>query len=146
METKLHYRWVESALESAKLVVDLLPGEVSAYVIFLEEVLAALVKYQPVLDQVDTTKRRAFNPLEHEILTLAASFGRVAPFNVGAHMEHLKGEFEQHWSSRWEERGAETPFGAVIPLSDADDFRAEVRAQVECLTRNVYPSVAVTVG
>lgn len=145
VETKLHFRWVQTEVELARGLVETAPGEVSAYVVFKEEVLRALEKYQPVLDQVDTSKRRKFNPLEAELLSIAASLGRVANFDKDAFGQQLATEFDGHWDENWTSGlgSSSAHFGAVVSDADELEFRQLVRDEVEKLTREVYPSVTV---
>jgi hypothetical protein len=147
VETKLHYRWVEADLATINRVVEKLPGEVSAFAIIKEETLAALRKYQPVLNQVDTSKRFKFVPVERELLALAAAFGRVANFDIELYLDILKTEFAEFWQDSWSlnTETSDHQHGAVISLLDEAEYRAEVRVQIEALTREVYPSVTVTV-
>lgn len=143
VETKLHYRWVEADLVTINRVVETLPGEVSAFAIIKEETLAALRKYQPVLDQVDTSKRFKFVPVERDLLALAAVFGRVATFDKACYLETLQTEFVDSWQESWtlgmDSNGYQ--YGAVISVLDESEFRDEVRAQIESITREAYPSV-----
>jgi hypothetical protein len=146
VENKLHYRWVESELQLFPRFIDLVPGEISAYTIFAEEQLAALRKYQPVLDQIDTSKRAVMGRLRNELLEMAASFGRVAEVDADGFLAALKDTWAAEWNERWSSNyDTTTPVGAAISLLDEAEFRAEVRAQVEAMTRKIYPSVTATV-
>lgn len=143
VENKLHYRWIETELEIARQMIELQPGEVSAFVVFKEEYLRALSKYQPVLDQIDTSKRSKFNPFESELLDIAASLGRVAPFDKVQFGKQLAEVFNEVWNDNWTAGlGSHSPnFGAVIRDTDELEYRQLVRDTVETLTREVYPSV-----
>jgi hypothetical protein len=145
VESKLHYRWIDTEREIATELIETTPGEVSAYVIIREEQLRALSKYQPVLDQVDTTKRSLFNTTEAEVLTLAAQFGRVAQFDKVAFTKQLAEVFDSEWNDKWSSGlGADGDnHGAVIPDTFELEFRELVRAQVDNFTRTVFPSVTV---
>ena len=145
VEQKLHYRWTQSELAIARSLVEVKPGEVSAYVIFKEEVLRALSKYQPVLDQIDCSKRSKFNPLEAELLDIAAKLGRVSNFDKDEFGSLLAVEFQEHWNNKWTEGlgSSSNFFGAVIPDTEEFEFRQLVRDEVEKLTREVYRTVAV---
>jgi len=147
VETKLHYLWVQREAELAHKLVEVAPGEISAFAIYAEEVVRALGKYQPVLDQIDTSKRFKFNGERDELLAFAASFGRVANFDRVAFLDELNANFADNWQPCFTEAflASSAYFGAVIADSDELDFRAEVRVLVECLTREVYPSVTATV-
>lgn len=146
VETKLHYRWVESEANLFPSFIDLLPGEISAYVIFAEEQLAALRKYQPVLDQVDTSKRGAIGTLRNEFLALAGAFGRVAEVDGDGYLTALKDTWAAEWNDKWSTwYDGSYALGAAISALDEAEFRAEVRAQVEAMTRKIYPSVTATV-
>ena len=145
VENKLHYRWTYSELQIARSLVEVKPGEISAYVIFKEEVLRALSKYQPVLDTIDCSKRSKFNPLEVEFLDLASKLGRVANFDKNEFGSLLAAEFQEHWNNKWTEGlgSSSTFYGAVIPDTEEFEFRQLVRDEVEKLTREVYRTVAV---
>ena len=142
VESKLHYRWLQTEAETAAQLIEVTPGEVSAYVIIREEQLRALSKYQPVLDQVDTTKRSLFNTTEAELLTIAAQFGRVANFDEVAFMKQLATAFDGDWNDKWTAGlGSKGSLGAVIPDTFELEFRELVRAEVDTFTRTVFPSV-----
>lgn len=146
VETKLHYRWVAAELEIARDMIDLAPGEVSALAIMLEEYLSALVKYQPVLDQIDTSKRHKFHPIERELLTIAATEGRWAPFNFVEFKGQLKARFEGQWNAGWDARyecGAYD--NAIIPDTFESEFRALAHVTMELTVREVFPSVTAAV-
>ena len=145
IESKLHYRWTQAEVEIARSLVEVKPGEVSAYVIFKEEVLRSLSKYQPVLDTIDCSKRGKFNPLEVEFLDLASQLGRVANFDKNEFGSLLATQFQEHWDNKWTEGlgSSSNLFGAVIPDTEEFEFRQLVRDEVEKLTREVYRTVAV---
>lgn len=147
VETKLHYRWVAAELEIARNMIDVAPGEMSALVIMLEEYLRALDKYQPVLDQIDTSKRHKFHPAERELLAIAAAEGYFAPFSHTEFKAQLKARFEGQWNSTWDDRyecGAYD--NAIIPDTFELEYRALVRTEMERLTREVFPSVTAVVA
>jgi len=145
VEVKLHYRWLDTEREIASRLIEVVPGELSAYVIIREEQLRALSKYQPVLDQVDTSKRSMFNKTESELLTIAAQFGRVAQFDKVAFTQQLSEAFDEEWNDKWSAGlGADgNNHGAVIPDTFELEFRELVRSEVETFTRTVFPSVTV---
>jgi hypothetical protein len=144
VETKLHYRWVVAELEIARNMIELAPGEVSGLVIMLEEYLRAMSKYQPVLDQIDTSKRHFFHPVERELLLIAAGLGRMGTFDHVEFKGQLKAAFSDNWNPVWDERyecGAYD--NAILPEGEEMEFRAVVRAEMERLVRDVFPSVEV---
>lgn len=144
VEGKLHFRWLQTEAELATGLIETTPGELSAYVIIREEQLRALSKYQPVLNQVDTTKRSLFNSTEAELLSIAAQFGRVANFDEVAFTQQLAAHFNEEWNDKWSSGlGSQGSLGAVIPDTFELEFREVVRAEVETFTRTVFPSVAV---
>ena len=143
VQTKLHYRWSAFEAQTLKEMVDTLPGEVSAFAIIREEVCAALVKYQPVLGMVDTSKRRAFAPVEMLLLDDAVKIGRVANFDRVAWCDATAAEFPEDWNTKFLNNTVKNPaaLGAVIPASEADAYRDKVRTSIDATTREVYPSV-----
>jgi tetratricopeptide (TPR) repeat protein len=144
VETKLHYRWVVAELEIARGMVELAPGEVSGLVIRLEEYLRAMDKYQPVLDQIDTSKRHMFNPVERDLLQIAAGLGRMGTFDHAEFQARLKATFSDNWNTAWDglyNSGAYD--NAILPEGEELEFRAVVRAEMERLVRDVFPSVEV---
>ena len=146
VETKLHYRWVTAELEIARNMIDVAPGEMSGLVIMLEEYLRSLEKYQPVLDQIDTSRRHKFHPVERELLAIAATEGRWASFDHTEFKNQLKTQFEQEWNPSWDARyecGAYD--NAIIPDTFELEFRGLVRTELERLTREVFPSAIATV-
>lgn len=144
VETKLHYRWVVAELELARGMVELAPGEVSGLVIMLEEYLRAMDKYQPVLDQIDTSKRHFFHPVERELLQIAAGLGRMGTFDHAEFQARLKATFSDNWNPVWDERYERGAYdNAILPEGEELEFRAVVRAEMERLVRDVFPSVKV---
>jgi hypothetical protein len=143
VQTKLHYRWSAFEAQTLKEMVDTLPGEVSAFAIIREEVCNALVKYQPVLGMVDTSKRRAFAPVEMLLLDDAVKIGRVANLDRVAWCDATAAEFPEDWNVKFLTNTVKNPaaLGAVIPAAEADAYRAKVRADIDATTREVYPSV-----
>ena len=147
VESKEHYRWISCYLDTIREVVDVTVGEVSALVVILEEELRALSKYQPVLDQIDTSKRSKFSQPKKDLLDLAAAVGRVFYLDEAEVHNRTKQEFADSWSTKWDESFAENGLGwgknAIIPDSFELEFREIVRSEMETLTREVFPSVEV---
>lgn len=144
VETKLHYRWVATELEIARTLVDLAPGEVSGLVIRLEEYLRAMSKYQPVLDQVDTSKRHRFGNIERELLQIAAGLGRMGTMDYDAFRTQLKAAFPDNWNPAWDNQFAAGGWdNAILPDTEELEYRALVRAEMERAVREIYPSVTV---
>jgi len=143
VQTKLHYRWTAFEMATLTELVETVPGEVSAFLIFKEETIRALEIYQPVLDQIDTCQRFKFIPLEGEMLEIAAELGRVANFDRDEFIGRVATEFAEDFRPAfYQSWGSSTQkYGAVIPDSEVNEFRALVRAEVEKMTRTVYPSV-----
>jgi hypothetical protein len=143
VEGKLHYRWVKFEAQLLAEMVDTLPGEVSAFAIIKFEQLRALDKYQPKLDSIDTARRRDFNAVVGLLLEDAAELGRVADLDRVACCEANKVEFPDDWNPSFFPEFVNNPFplGAVIPEIEVDAYRAKVRAEIDTLTREVYPSV-----
>jgi hypothetical protein len=150
VETKLHYRFKLAELLNYQQRAELLPGEELAIVIIREEQMRALELYQPVLDQVDTSRRHQFSQVtEVELLELAAVLGRpLANYDSESHLAALRDEFEGEvsWDGRWDEYYTRITRSTVaLNGEDALAFRAEVRPVVEAFTRSL-PSVAKTVA
>jgi hypothetical protein len=146
VETKLHYRYAQADMLNYQNRAELMAGEELAIVIIRQEQLRALSVYQPVLDQVDTSRRGQFNATERELLELAASLGRHLPYDAAAHQAAMRVEFADSWNDSWTtyyDRLAAT----LVALSsdDALAFRAEVRPLVEAFVRSL-PSVAAAVA
>jgi len=145
VQSKLHYRWVVVEKETLTELVEVAPGEVSAFAIFKDEVIKALEVYQPILSRVDTIGRFKFIPLEGEMLEIAAAIGRVADFDRQEFIARMavefpddyRPEFYTNWGSD------DHPYGAVISESDVEEFRGLVRGCVEKMTREVYPTALV---
>jgi len=144
VETKGHYRWVAADLEIVRELVDTTSGEVSALVIILEEYLRAMSKYQPILNQIDTTKRGAMAPIETELMTLAASLGRVTPLDSATLINRLQATFPDTWKPSWETYyTSRSNLNAVFSDTEELEYRAVVRAEMERAVREIYPSVTV---
>ena len=143
VEGKLHYRWTKFEAQLLSEMVDTLPGEVSALAIIKFEQLRALSKYQPTLDSIDTARRRDFNSVVGLLLENAAELGRVADLDRAACSLANKAEFPDDWNPSFLPEFVNNPFplGAVIPEAEVDAYRAKVRAEIDTLTREVYPSV-----
>jgi hypothetical protein len=150
VETKLHYRFKLAELLQYTQRAELLPGEELAIVIIREEQIRALELYQPVLDQVDTSRRHQFSQVtEVELLELAGALGRtLVSYDSEGHQLALRDEFEGevNWDDRWGEYYTRIT-RSVVALNgeDALAFRAEVRPVVEAFTRSL-PSVSKAVA
>ena len=144
VEGKKHYRWVEAEIAVYEANTELAVDEINAYVIIKKEILRALSLYQPVLSMLDTTKRNQFKPPIAELLSLATTYpgARVARFDNAAAEEALRNEFPDDWNDKWTNHYEELQIVA-IPLSDELDYIGVVRPEIERLTREIYPSVAV---
>jgi hypothetical protein len=118
-------------------------GETAALQIIGEEKTRALEIYQPVLDQIDTSKRGQFNQPINDLMDLAASVGRLASFDWDGYREALRAEFPDCWNNSWYTPEKADPVFPVLEGEDAVVFRAEARSVMEKLTREVYPSVVV---
>ena len=144
VETKLHYRWTEAEAALVPQFVELAPGEVSALQIVKDEILQALSKYQPVLNQVDTSKRGKFDPTIASLLkdAEAMSNARYAQFDLAGFSEALKSQFEDKWNDAWDMHYSMMASNSVV-FADSEElsYREYVRPQIERLTREVYPSV-----
>jgi hypothetical protein len=148
VETKLHYRWLQTDLNLRQLHEELLPGEESAFVIMQQEQLRALDLYQPVLDTIDTARRHKFNPVYVELFDLALAVGRSFSVDGDALLAGVKAEFAESWNSAWDQQRTSRPWsntGVGLSGDDALAFRAEVRVMVEAYVRTL-PSVAKTVA
>ena len=150
VETKLHYRFKLVELLEFRQRAELLPGEELAIVIIREEQIRALELYQPVLDQVDTTRRHQFSQgTEVDLLALAAALGRsLTNYDSEGHLAALREEFknEVNWDVRWDDYyGRITRSAVALPGDVALEFRSLVRPVVEAFTRSL-PSVAQTVA
>ena len=148
VETKLHYRWTAAEADAVTRYIEMAPYEVSALQIVKTEICLALSKYQPILDQIDTSKRGKFDPAIAELLQEAAVFAgaRLAQFDFDGFTGELKTTFEDKWNSAWDAH-YEMMAGQNIVFSDTDEleYREVVRATVERLVREVFPSVTAAV-
>lgn len=149
VETKLHYRWTQTEATLVTQFVELAPGEVSALQILKDEICLALSKYQPVLDQVDTSKRGKFDAPIAALLkdAEAMSGARYAQFDLVGYTEALKSQFEDKWNDAWDKHYSMMAAGSVV-FADTEEFeyRRYIRPQIELLTREVYPSVTAPVA
>ena len=142
VQTKLHYRWRAAECELLRKYSELAPGEVPAWLVIKEEELRALELYQPVLDQVDTSRRNRFAEPVSSLLQLAADLGRVSGFDWVAFRDDLKVAFAENWNDSWDGwYSAETGPFAVLGEDEVAEYRSLVRSRIEQLTREVYPSV-----
>lgn len=149
VESKLHYRWTQTEAALVPQFVELAPGEVSALQILKDEICLALSKYQPVLDQVDTSKRGKFDrPIATMLQDAEAMSGaRYAQFDLAGYTEALKSEFQDKWNDAWDAHYGMMAAGSIV-FADTDEFeyRRSIRPQIELLTREVYPSVTAGVA
>jgi hypothetical protein len=146
VETKLHYRWLATELEVARGMIELAPGEVSGLVIILEEYLRAMSKYQPVLDQIDTSKRHRFCEIERQLLQIAVSLGRVGILDAEEYQNQLRNVFADSWSPSWEMYySTKCALNAIFSDAEELEFQTLVRAEMERAVREIYPSVAAAV-
>ena len=146
VETKKHYRWVQAVSKSWVSHADLAADEVLCHVLINNEILRALNLYQPVLDQIDTSKRFKFVQPCADLADLGSTYlsSRVVQIDNYAVASELRSEFTEDWNV-----GCETYFPnlkhVAISLSDELDFISVVRPEIERLTREIYPSVVATV-
>lgn len=149
VETKLHYRWTEAEATLVPQFVELAPGEVSALQIVKEEILRALSKYQPILDQVDTSKRGKFDHPTAALLKDAEAMrgARYAQFDLAGFNEALKSQFEDKWNDAWDMHYSMMAAHSIV-FADTDElaYREYIRPQIERLTRDIYPSVTAVVA
>jgi hypothetical protein len=151
VETKLHYRWIETDLALLNQLTDLAPGEVNATAILLEEELRALRKYQPVLDQVDTSKRGKTLPVTQSMLEYARVYGRVAMFDYDTYVQELKKAFPEH-TANWDVNDEKCFYRnrayrsiVLIPDSLERGFREMVQDEMDLVVRTAFPSVEASV-
>lgn len=146
VESKLHYRWTETEIAAYTTHTELAVDEVSANVVVMKEILRALSLYQPVLDMLDTSKRGSFNQPVSDLLGLAMTYerARLAQFDSVAVERMLQSEFPNNWNEKWSNQSLYSEVSVVaIPLADELDFIGVIRPEIERLTREIYPSVAV---
>ena len=145
VETKKHYRWVEAEIEVFIAHTDLAADEILCRTIISKEILRALSLYQPVLDQLDTTKRHRFTQPYADLVDLGNTYSgsRVVPVDLDSVYEDLKSVFVTDWNKSWDAFYETT--SVAIPLSDELDYIEVVRPEIERLTREIFPSVTATV-
>ena len=144
VETKLHYRWVAFNVANLNKFAELAVGEVLDQEIVYQEQLRALEIYQPVLDQIDTSKRSKFNAPVQEMYELAACFGRQVSFDQTGWDKALTDNFQREWNPAWAKTGRTV--ATALSGDEIAEFRSYIRPEIERLTREIYPSVANTVA
>jgi hypothetical protein len=146
VETKKHYRWVQAEINAFIAHADLAADEILCRTVVLNEILRALSLYQPVLDQVDTSKRSKFDQPYLDLVDLGNTYAgaRVVQVDMAAVISTLRTETIDEWNTRWA-AFYESVQMVAIPLSDELDYIRVVRPEIERLTREIYPSVTATV-
>jgi hypothetical protein len=146
VESKLHYRWCAAEVELVGQFLELSPGEISAYQIVKDEECKALAKFQPVLDQIDTSKRFRVDQVIAEVMELALVMkgARVAQADSEGFFAAIFPLFESEWNTKW---GRYEGTNRSVVFSDTEEleFRAVVRPLLEQATRAAYPSIVATV-
>jgi hypothetical protein len=143
-QEKAHYRWLAFHLEAMRasaLEQGLAEGEVGAWPIILEEELAALDQYEPVLGLPDTLKAREFLPARERWASEAAALGRTESYDFAAPLEALRQQGPTNWKPlRGDAQAGATDY-PVLAADDAGAFRARIRQEVAEFTRSTYPSL-----
>ena len=140
VQSKLHYRWVEFELGLFQ-GADLVAGEVLADTILHEEQLRSLRELNPVLDQIDCSRRGGLDPLLNDLRVLAADLGRVVSYDFIAHYDAIKAEFPENWDNRWSFQGSPNRLAAALTEEQALEFRLLARAEIAAAAATLWPSV-----
>ena len=146
VETKKHYRWVQAEINALIAHADLAADEILCRIVVSKEILRALSLYQPVLDQVDTSKRTKFVKPCADLIDLGNTYSgsRVVQVDIAAVVSALRSEFPDDWNTSWV-ASFDSVQTVAIPLSDELNYTKYVRPEIERLTREIYPSVTATV-
>ena len=140
VQSKLHYRWVEFELGLFQ-GADLVAGEVLADTILHEEQLRSLRELNPVLDQIDCSRRGSLDPLLNDLRVLAADLGRVVSYDFTTHYDAIKAEFPENWDNRWSFQGSPDRLAAALTEEQALEFRLLARAEIAAAAATLWPSV-----
>ena len=146
VETKKHFRWVQAEINAHIAHADLAADEILCRTVVSKEILRALSLYQPVLEQVDTSKRSKFDQPYLDLVDLGNTYSgsRVVQVDTAAVASDLRSEFPDDWNTSWV-ASFESVQTVAIPLSDELNYTKYVRPEIERLTREIYPSVTATV-
>ncbi len=142
LREKSHVRWLAfhlDAMTGHEAGQALAEGERGAWAVLLEEELALLDHYQPVLGLPDTLKARELVPLRERLIEAAPS-SRELRFDFIAPLHELRARE----STSWKPLRGETNSDSRYPLLAADAvplFRQQVRQELGSWLRQNLPSL-----
>lgn len=137
---KKHYRWVELERNLLAKYTQLEANEVSFDVIFADEMLKSLRKFEPTLDTKDVNQRHKFRPLRNELLELAVALGREVEIDNAQVITQLQAEFTQEWNEAWGDWRTKR-VGVAVPKAEEEALREEIAAEIDALAPQVWLSI-----
>ena len=142
-QDKSHYRWLafyREAMLTSPAESGLGGGEQGAWPVLLEEELAAIDHYEPVLGLPDTLKAKELLPIREQLIQQAAASGRVLQFDFVEPLEALKRQEKTSWKPLRGEANSDTTY-PVLAAEAVEPFRTQVRETLGSAIRELFPSL-----
>ncbi len=145
LRDKSHARWLAfhlDAMTSHEASHHLAEGERGAWAVLLEEELALLDHYQPVLGLPDTLKARELLPLREQLIQAVAS-SRELHFDFAAPLEELRARESTSWKPLRGEANGDSRY-PLLAAAAVEPFRLQVRRELGGWLRQNLPSLKDT--
>ena len=145
LRDKSHVRWLalhRDAMRAAAADQGLADAEQGAWEALLNEELALLDHYQPVLGLPDTLKARELVPLREQLIQQAQA-SRVVTFDFAAPVQELKARESSSWKPLRGEANSDTSY-PLLSAEAAEAFRLLVRRELGSWMRHNLPSLKDT--
>lgn len=143
LQEKSHYRWLalhRDAMAASAAEQQLAEGEIGAWRVLLEEELAVLDHYQPVLGLPDTLKARTLQGRREEWIAALGEGVRSLSFDFQAPVAELKQRESTSWKPLRGEANSDQTY-PVLTAEAAAGFRSSIRQELASAIREGFPSL-----
>lgn len=143
LQEKSHYRWLalhRDAMAASAAEQELAEGEIGAWRVLLEEELAVLDHYQPVLGLPDTLKARTLVERREAWIAALGEEVRLLSFNFQAPVAELKARESTSWKPLRGEANTDQSY-PVLTAEAGARFRASIRQELAAAIRETFPSL-----
>jgi hypothetical protein len=143
LQEKSHYRWLalhRDAMAASPAEQQLAEGEIGAWRVLLEEELAVLDHYQPVLGLPDTLKARTLQERREAWIAALEETASSLSFDFQAPVAELKARESTSWKPLRGEANSDQSY-PVLTAEAARSFRASIRQELAAAIRESFPSL-----
>lgn len=143
LRDKSHVRWLtlhRDAMRAAAADQGLADAEQGAWEVLLNEELALLDHYQPVLGLPDTLKAKELLPIREQLIQQAASGATVLAFDFVEPLEALKRQETTSWKPLRGEGNTDTSY-PVLAADAVEAFRQDAASRIGAALRALFPSL-----